>query len=269
VFTYHNDNARTGLNSGETKLTPAYVNEKQFGKIFSYALDGDVYAQPLYVSNLHFSDGTHNVVYVATQHDSVYAYDADGGSTNPLWVRSFLDPANDVTTLPGDELIAEEIGITGTPVIDPASNTLYVVAATKENSHAVLRLHALDLARGMEKSPGPIVIQGSVSGAGVANDGNGKVVFDPDFHLQRAALLLSGGVVYVAFGSHADNGPYHGWLFAYDAATLSQIALYCVTPNGSQGAIWMSGGGPARTSSQEQSVRVRYRCRELTNGLAF
>lgn len=260
VYTQHNDNARTGQNPQETILTPQNVNMAQFGKLFSLPVDGQVYAQPLYVPNLSFGlklvdplsklvDKNHNVVFVATQHDSVYAFDANGGSQKPLWVTSFIQPASGITTVPSSDVtctdITPEIGITSTPVIDPASQTLYVVAATKENGIYFYRLHALDLTTGSEKDGGPIAISGSVPGTGDANDGTGNVPFNPVMQLNRPGLLLVSGTVYIAFGSHCDENPYHGWLFAYDAATLKQQAIFNTTPNGGQGAIWQAGGGIA------------------------
>ncbi len=250
TFTCHNDNARTGQNLNETVLNTANVNENQFGKLFSYQVDGQVYAQPLYVANVNIpGQGFHNVVYVATEHDSVYALDADGNLRTPLWQASFIDPAAGITTVPsadvGTPLINPEIGITGTPVIDPASGTLYVVAKTKESGNYVQRLHALDIATGAEKFGGPVVIQASVPGTGVGNDGNGHVVFDPLRHLQRPGLLLLNGVVYIAFGSNADILPYHGWVMGYDAQALRQVAVFNTTPDGSKGSIWQSGAGLA------------------------
>jgi len=254
TFTYHNDTARTGQNLREFALTPATVNQIQFGMIFSCVVDGNVYAQPLYVANLAIpGQGTHNVVFVATEHDSVFAFDADNPACSQLWMTSFVDPNAGITTVPSDDVltndIVPEIGITGTPVIDPQSRTLYVVAKTKENGSYLQRLHALDITTGAEKFGGPVVIQASVPGTGDGNDGLGNVPFDPLRQLQRAALLLANSVVYVAFGSHGDIDPYHGWLLGYDAATLQQVAVFNTTPNGSQGAIWQSGDGPSADAS--------------------
>jgi hypothetical protein len=257
VFTYHNDNQRTGLNPQETVLTPANVTPANFGRLFSYPLDGIAYAAPLYVENLSLpNQGFHNVVYVATEHDSVYAFDADGLTNNPLWQVSFINPAAGVTTVPaadtGTTDISPEIGITGTPVIDPASSTLYVVSKTKEtvgnSTTYVQRLHALDLTTGAEKLGGPVVIQASVSGNGDGSQG-GQISFVPLIQNQRPALLLSNGVVYVGFASHGDNGPYHGWVLGFDAATLQLVMTYNTTPNGSQGGIWQGGGGLAADST--------------------
>jgi len=252
VLTSHNDNSRSGANLQETLLTTANVNHTQFGKLFGQNVNGYVYAQPLYVPGVTIpNNGVHNVVYVATEHDTVYAFDADdrrGPNSVPLWKVSFL--RRGVTTVPardtGARDIIPEMGITGTPVIDANSGTLYVVANTKEfqgRSHTyVYRLHALDIASGAEKFGGPVVITASVNGSG---DGGTIDVLDPLRHLQRPGLLLVHGVVYIAFGSHGDVGTYHGWLVGYDAATLEQVAVFNVTPNGAQGAIWQSGAGPA------------------------
>ena len=251
--TYHNDNARTGQNLNETILTWINVNQAQFGKKFSYLLDGIAYASPLYVANVSIpGQGVHNVVYVAAEHDNVYAFDADGLSPSSLWQVSFINPAAGVTTVPAADAgeccdIAREIGITGTPVIDPTSGTLYVVAKTKEvvggTTNYVQRIHALAITTGAEKFGGPMVIQASVSGAGDGNDGNGHVPFNALRENQRPALLLSKGVVYIGFASHGDNPPHHGWVLGYDAATLMQVMAYNDTPNGSAGGIWHSGCG--------------------------
>jgi hypothetical protein len=258
MFTYHNDNLRTGLNSSETVLTPTNVNSSTFGKLFSLPLDGTPYAAPLYVENLSIpSQGTHNVVYLATEHDSVYAYDADGRASTPLWKRSFIDPANGITTVPAGDTgeccdITPEIGITSTPVIDKSTNTLYVVAKTKEVSGGtttyVQRLHALDLTTGAEKFGGPVVIQASVPGTG-AGSVNGQVPFNALRENQRTGLLLLNGNVYFAFSSHGDNQPYHGWVFGYNASTLQRTLAFCATPNQEGAGIWMSGGGIASDAS--------------------
>ena len=231
TFTHHNDNLRTGQNTAETVLTPANVNASSFGKLFSQPLDGIAYASPLYVANVAVpNQGTHNIVYVATEHDSVYAFDADGRVASPLWKVSFINPANGITTVPAMDTgeccdIATEIGITGTPVIDAATNTLYVVVATKEVSGGTtkypLRLHALDLPTGAEKFGGPVLIQATVPGTGLGSSG-GQLPFDPLRENQHAALLLLNGVVYFGFSSHGDYQPYHGWVFGYDATTLQR-----------------------------------------------
>jgi len=246
TFTHHNDNNRTGQNTAETVLTPSNVTQAQFGKLYSYAVDGYSYASPLYVANVSIpGKGFHNVVYVATEHDSVYAFDADGLTSTPLWKVSFLQSG--VTTVPCADVgecgdIPNEIGITGTPVIDPGSGTLYVVAKTKESSSYVQRLHALDITTGAEKFGGPVIIQASVPGIG---DGTTTVNFNALRENQRPGLLLSNGIVYLGFGSHGDNPTYHGWVLAYNATTLQQVLVYNATPDGSEGGIWQSGGGLA------------------------
>jgi hypothetical protein len=193
-------------------------------------------------------------VYVATEHDSVYAFDADGRSSAPLWKTSFINPAAGVTTVPNVDTgeccdIAPEIGITGTPVIDPNTTTLYVVAKTKEGpSTYVHRLHALDIATGAEKFGGPVVIEATVPGVGAGSQ-DGTVAWDPLHQNQRTALLLHNGVVYFGFGSHGDIQPYHGWLLGYNATTLQRVFVYNPTPDGEGGGIWQSGGGLAIDSA--------------------
>src|SRR5215472_2959500 len=246
VLTYHNDTMRTGQNLNESVLTPANVNTTTFGFLFSVPVDGQIYAQPLYVTGLKIGGQVHNVVFVATEHDSVYAFDAHTPGL-PLWQTSFIDPAAGITTVPNADQscvdIDPEIGITSTPVIDPNSGTLYVVAKTKENGAYFHRLHALDVTTGAEMVA-PVVIQGQVPGVG---DGsvNNIVSFDPLKHLQRPSLLLSNKAIYIAFASLCDIGPYHGWVFTYDAQTLAQVGIFNTTPNGGLGGIWQSGGGPA------------------------
>jgi len=269
VLTYHNDNARTGQNLNESLLTPANVNAAAFGKLFSYPVDGSVYAQPLYASNVSIpSLGIRNVVFVVTEHDSVYAFDADDNAAGVVWHTSFIDPEHGVTTVPFEdvntEVIVPEVGITSTPVIDGDSGTLYVVAKTKElaeegTTHYVQRLHALDITTGAEMFGGPIVIadtilaaDGSfvyVSGPTVAGSGTGTVdglvSFNALRQLNRPGLLLLNGVIYSAWGSHDDIGPYHGWILGHDAQTLALVAVFNTTPDGDAGAVWMSGGAPA------------------------
>jgi Immunoglobulin I-set domain len=251
VLTYHNDSARSGQNLNETVLTPQNVNSSSFGKLFSVSVDGYVYTQPLYLANVTIPGGSvHNIVYVATEHDSVYAFDADAGA--PLWQVSFINPASGITTLTTTDVsctaIQPEVGITGTPVIDPATGTLYVVARTKENGTFVQRLHALDVTTGTEKFGGPVLIQASVAGTG-AGTVAGTVNFDPQLENQRAALLLQNGLVYIGWASLCDVTPFHGWLMAYDSQTLTQAGVLNTTPNGVDGGIWASGSGPAGDGS--------------------
>jgi hypothetical protein len=242
VITQHNDNSRTGANLAETVLNTSTVNVNQFGKLFSRAVDGEIYAQPLYVSGVTIGQTVHNVVYVATMNNSLYAFDADAASASaPLWQDNFGPPVPvaDVGELQDIDLV---VGITSTPVIDTASSTLYCVAKTKEGGSYVQRLHAVDISSGQERSGSPVIIDGSVPGTG---DGSValKVPFNPLRELNRPALLLSNGYVYIAFGSHGDQRPYHGWVFAYDATTLQQAGVFNDTPDGWGGGIWSSGQG--------------------------
>ena len=267
VLTYHNDNLGTGLYTAETSLTPENVNPATFGKIGSVLVDGQIYAQPLYKTAVNISvgaePGLHDVVFVATEHDSVYAIDAKTGAV--LWQNAYVDTAKGITTVPAPKDVSTtdlnpEIGITGTPVIDASSNTIYFVTKTKEvrgtDKHYVQTLHALDLGSGAERPGGPVVIADTiwnggetytyVSGPTVNGTGdgsiNGKVPFNALREFQRPGLTLAGGRVYISWASHGDNGPYHGWLLGYDAATLELKAAFNATPNGGLGGIWMSGG---------------------------
>ena len=255
VFTQHNDIGRTGQNLNETILTLSNVNSTTFGKVFAHPVDGNLYAQPLYVSSVSIpGKGNHNVVYVATEGDSVYAFDADnniGANANPLWQVSLLDAAHGAsagaTTLSSTSdvfcpAIDPQYGVTSTPVIDPSTGTMYVEAESKENGAFVHRLHALDISTGLERDQGPVTITGAVPGTG---DGsvNGTLAFNPRRHLNRPGLLLVNGSVYVGFGSNCDQKPYHGWIFAYDAGTLRQQTVFVTTPNSSDGPVWMSGAG--------------------------
>ena len=250
VTTYHYDNARDGANTAETTLTPANVNGTTFGKLASFAVDGQVYAQPLVVTGVAVPGrGTHDVVLVATEADDVYAFDAHGNNPAPgyLWRTSLLRAGE--TTVPASDYgstdITPQVGITGTPVVDPATGTLYVVGAFKEaNGTYQQRLSALALTTGATTLGGPVVIAATAPGTGAGSAG-GTVSFDPFRENQRPALTLANGQVYVAWASHADQGPYHGWLMAYAASTLRQDAVYDVNPNGNDDGIWMSGGGIA------------------------
>src|ERR1700704_1566762 len=250
MFTYHADRFRSGVNLQEFALTSATVKSSTFGKVFKRAVDGQIYAQPLYVANLTIAGAKHNVVFVATEHSSVYAFEADGKTTAPFWKRSFVNPSAGITTIakPANALIAPEISISSTPVIDLSTSTLYVAVSTSEHGSIVHRLHALNLTTGAEKFGGPILIQGSVPGLYPALSVNGRVPFVPKQHLQRPALLLLNGNVYIAYGSNGDQLPYNGWLFAYSAAgtgVLHQVAIFCTSPDKGASAIWQSGDGPA------------------------
>jgi hypothetical protein len=254
VTTYHNDASRTGQNTHETTLTPSLVNVNSFGKLFSQPVDGQIYGEPLVLYNLHIAGkGAHTVVYVATENDSVFAFDGNsntGSNASPLWQVSFIDPAEGITTVPSSDLgtdaITPQIGITGTPVIDQSNGTLYVVAATKENGVYYQRLHALDVTTGSEKFGGPVVIAATVKGTG-SNSSNGYISFDPFRSNQRPGLLLVNGVVYIAWASHGleSKYAYHGWILGYNGTTLQLASAFCVTPNGDQGGIWHSGDGLA------------------------
>jgi hypothetical protein len=261
VPTYHNDVARTGANVQEYALTPALVSAATFGKLFSCTVDGAIYAQPLWVPQLKVGGQSRNVVFVATQHESVYAFDADANTTPcvPLWQASLVDAAHGATPgetsvpfssgLLGQGLgdIVPEVGITSTPVIDLATRTLYVVAKSVDGANRLFqRLHALDLATGAEKLNGnlPMLIEASVPGTG-AGAANGVIAFDPQTQGQRAGLGLRDGIVYVAWTSHEDFGTWHGWIMGFDATTLARKSIFNVTPGGGEGSIWMSGGAPA------------------------
>ncbi|AXC11044.1 hypothetical protein ACPOL_1700 [Acidisarcina polymorpha] len=239
VLTAHNDIARTGQNVMETTLTPANVNSSQFGRLFSQTVAGPLQAQPLYVANVAIPNmGTHNVVYAAAATGTVYAFDADsngGVDANPLWK----------TSLPG-VVHGKSIfhSILGTPVIDLSTSTMYVACVATESGSPVFRLHALDIRTGAEKFGAPVQIQGSLPGTGSGSTG-GVLPFDPTVEIQRPALLLLNGVVYIAFGSLSDQGAYHGWIFSYSASSLERLGIYCTSPNGSEGGIWMGGAGLA------------------------
>jgi hypothetical protein len=261
VLTYHNDNARTGQDLDETILTPANVNSSDFGKLFTDPVDGYVYTQPLYMANVTIpGQGVHNVVFVATANDSVYAFDADNPGP-PLWHDSLTDPAAGITAIPTTQIwqddIGPEEGITGTPVIDPTTGTLYVVAKTQQTTAKTtvdeLTLYALNVSTGAERSGGPVVVHATVAGHG-AGQSRGNVSFQAEWEIERPGLLLDNGVVYTAFGSLGDHGPYHGWVIGYNASTLAEVAVFNDTPNsrdpyGNEGGIWMDGGGLAADSS--------------------
>ena len=262
VVTQHYDIGRTGANTAETVLTPANVNFSQFGKLFSQSVDGYVYAQPLYMPGVTMGAGTpqagtkHNVVFIATENDSVYAFDADSNApvanASPLWHITLLDAAHGAaagarvmysTDIRTTDLVPT-IGITSTPVIDPSTGTLYVVGVTKEDNTYVQRLHALSITNGAEKFGGPVQLQGSVPGNGTGSV-SGTLRYDPYWQNQRAGLLLLQGIVYIASGAHEDMGPWHGWILAYNASTLRQTGVWCSTPNGLRGGIWGAGTGLA------------------------
>lgn len=253
ITTSQYDNLRTGANLSEKILTPRNVNARQFGKLGSFKVDGAVYAQPLYVPGLEIpGKGKHDVLYVATEHDSVYAFDANRPGDPPLWQVSFLDAKQGIEPLSGRDVmcpfIRPDVGITSTPVIDMSTGTLYVLARTAVH-HALSsneyrqHLHALAITTGAEKFGGPQLITASVAGKGAGASG-GKVAFDPLRENPRASLLLVNGNVILTWASSCDVDPYHGWVMAYGARTLSQKAVLNVTPDGSEGGIWASDTGP-------------------------
>src|SRR6202171_1132143 len=265
VYTYHNDLGRDGANTSEYALTPANVNTSSFGKLFSCTVDGAVYAQPLWVANLSVGGTVHNVVFVATQHDSLYAFDADASPCTQLWKVSLIDTGHGATagettvpSGPADYLVGQgagsditpEMGVTSTPVIDPAASILYVVAKSVDSGRTNFfqRLHAIDLATGNEKSGSPMPIAASYPGTG---DGGVRVTFSPRYQNQRAGLALVNGTVYVASGSHDDWDRWYGWIlgYTYSGSALTQSAALNVTPNAGEGGIWMSGGAPSADSS--------------------
>jgi len=273
VFTYHNDLSRDGANIQEYGLTASSVNTSTFGKLFSCPVDGAVYTQPLWVPGVSIGGALHNVIYVATQHDSVFAFDADASPCVQLWQVNLLDTLhggtagetsvvwNDVGNKGfgcfGD--VYPEVGVTGTPVIDPASGTIYLVSASEipgaGSGNCSLppltffhRLHALDITSGSERFGAPVTIAAQVAGTGDGSSG-GMVSFNSQLHHQRSGLALSNGTVYVAFAAHEDQTPYHGWLIGYSASNVQQqLSVFNTTPNGINGAdggIWAGGGAPA------------------------
>jgi hypothetical protein len=254
VLTWRYDLTHAGQNTNETALTPANVNPTTFGKLFSVSVDSTVYAQPLYVPGLKMGDGLfHNVLFVATENDSVYAFDADsnsGTNANPLWQVSLLTAAYGAgagaTAVPygdtGSPDVAPTVGITGTPTINPATNTIYLVANTKENGAYFSRLHAINIITGAEQPNSPVNITATVAGTGNGSSG-GQLSFSALWENQRTALNYYNGYVYFGYAAHGDNGPWHGWLFAYNATTLAQSAVVCLSPNGYGAGIWASGAG--------------------------
>jgi hypothetical protein len=266
VLTYHDNAASTGLNAAETALTASNVNSASFGKVFSSGVDGQVYAQPLVMAGVNITTGAepgvHDVVFVATEHDSLYAFDASTG--NLLWHDALLPSKyqGTVTSVPSADVgtndLSPEIGITSTPVIDPSTGTLYLEEKTKEvisgNTHYMHWLQAISVSNGAARFGGPVVIADSigdtyVSGPIVNGNGNsahglpsGEVGFDALRQMNRAALSLVNGTLYLGYASHGDNQPYNGWVLGYSAATLHLTGVFCSTPNGTEGGIWQGGG---------------------------
>ena len=249
TLTWRNDNSRSGVNSQELALAPATVSSSTFGKLFSCPIDGYAYAQPLYMSNLLIpGSGIHNVIFVATEKDSVYAFDADANPCIPLWQTSLIPTGSQAIETPNFQItttnIVPFVGITGTPVIDISTSALYVVAATQSiglNPTYSQRIYALDLATGQPK----------IQPAGVEISApSGQIpVFSASLENQRPALLLDNGIVYVAFGSYGGLGDYHGWLFGYDSVSLLETGVIDFTPDATQAGIWQSGGGPSSDSN--------------------
>ncbi|MDB6017893.1 MAG: C-terminal target protein [Pedosphaera sp.] len=269
VLTQHNDGGRTGMNLNETFLNITNVNTNQFGLLFSRNVDDQIYAQPLVMTNVNIlGRGTHNIAIIATVNDSVYAFDADNASvTAPYWTVSFIHPPNIVAPANKDlsaigacggnyQDFSGNMGIVGTPVIDPVAGTVYLVARTKENGTTfVQRLHALDVATGAERPNSPVIISATYAGTGDGNVG-GVMSFDPLRENQRPGLALANGTVYIGWASHCDSGPYHGWIIGYDQTTLQRVAVYNDTPNGYNGGIWMSGQAPACDANGNLYVAV-------------
>lgn len=272
VFTYHNDLSRDGANTQEYALSSSTVTTATFGKLFSCSVDGAVYTQPLWVPGLSTGGGTHNVIFVATQHDTIFAFDADASPCVTYWQQNLLDTLhggtpgenpvvwNDVGYCNGD--VYPEIGVTGTPVIDPSTSTIYLISASEVGTAGgdcsanpgmfYHRLHALDITTGNEKFNAPMTIAVSVAGTGDGSSG-GIVSFSSQFQHNRPGLALSNGIVYVAFASHEDATPFHGWLLGYSASNVQQQTnVFNTTPNGvggADGGIWAGGGAPAIDSA--------------------
>ena len=263
IVTERYDQSRLGANLNETQLNTSNVNVSTFGKLWSYQVSGSVHAQPLYVQNVTIpGKGAHNVLYVVTMNDVVYAFDADSSSTTPLLSLDLTTQVAGSTPVPITDLVSPNLNIVGnvgiesTPYIDLSSNTMYLVARTKEsastcgtvNGNYCQRLHALDITTFAEKLGGPVVIQGSVPGTGNASVG-GTLTFDPKIHNQRSSLAFVNGQISIAWASHEDTGPYHGWVMSYNAANLQQTGIWCSSPDGFKAGIWMSGRGPAVDAS--------------------
>jgi outer membrane protein assembly factor BamB len=249
VLTWHNDNARTGQSLGETILTLQNVNSRTFGKLFTIPVDGKVDAEPLYAAGIEIPHiGPRNVLFVATEHNSVYAFDADNGKQ--FWHVHLLKGGETPSDDRQCSQVTPEIGVTSTPVIDAHNGphgTIYVVAMSKNEDargQYFQRLHALDLQTGSEQFHGPVDIHATFPGHGAVSR-NGVEIFDPKQYEERAALLLLNGVVYTTWTSHCDYDPYNGWVIAYNGQTLQQTSVLNFTPNGEKGSVWQSGAGPA------------------------
>ena len=253
VVTYHYDNLRTGQNLNETTLTTANVNSTKFGKLGTFSVDGLVDAQPLYLSSVPISGGAKNVLYVVTEHGSVYAFNADSVGSAPLWKVSLIPTANGETTSDdrGCSQVTPEIGITSTPVIDLTRGphgAIYVVAMSKNGGTYFQRLHALDVTTGAELFGGPTTIQATFPGTG-ANSSGGNVIFDPAQYKERAGLLEINGTIYTTWASHCDIDPYTSWVMSFSASTLAPVSVLDLVPNGNEGGIWMASTAPAADAS--------------------
>ena len=250
ITTYHDDVERTGLNANETILMPSNVNSSSFGLMHVLSADGKVDGEPLFLSSLSIAGNQQNVVFAVTEHDSVYAFSADSGAQ--IWKTSILGANEIPSDNRGCQQISPEIGITATPVIDRKAGphgTIFVVGMTKDQSGKYhQRLHALDVTTGSELAGSPVEIQATYPGTG-DNSSVGNVIFDPRFYAERVGLLLMNGTIYMGWTSHCDGLPYTGWLMGYDESSLAQTAVLNLTPNGSEGSIWMSGAGLAADSS--------------------
>ena len=252
VITYHYDNQRTGQNLNEVALTPANVNSAKFGKLGEFTVDGKVNAQPLYLSGLTINGQKKNVLYVVSEHGSVYAFDADsinGTTSASLWKTSTLGGGETTSDNRGCSQVSPEIGITATPVIDRTRNAIYVIAMSKNSAgNYFQRLHALDLTTGAELFGGPKTISATFPGTG-DNSSGGNVVFDPKQYKERPGLLEINGTIYTTWASHCDIRPYTSWVIGFDANTLAQTTVFNLVPNGSDGGLWMSGAAPAADSA--------------------
>jgi len=251
VLTFHNDQSRSGANTAETTLTPSNVNSNSFGKLWTFTADGTVDAQPLLVSGLNMGNlGTHDVLYIATENDTLYAVDAEASTI--LWQKSLLLTGEAASDNRGCTQISPKMGITATPVINLISpsqgGVIVAVAMSKDSSgNYHQRVHSLSLTTGAEQTGSPIAIQGSYASKGPQSSG-GLISFSPGGYKARAALLLVDNTVYVEFASNCDTPPYSGWIFAYNITSMTQNGIFNVSPNGEDGALWGSGGGPAADS---------------------
>ena len=258
VVTFHNDNARTGQNLYERVLVPTGINATSFGKLYTVPVDGKVDAQPLFLKDFFIpGKGKHDIVYAATEHDTVYAFDAQSGAI--LWRTSLLSNGETTSDALSCGQVSPEIGITATPVIDRRMGplgTIFLVAMSKDaNGSYHQRLHALNLASGHEQAGSPVEIQATYPGTGDESS-NGVITFNPKQHEDRAGLLLSNGIVYTSWSSHCDHRPYTGWVIGYNAQTLQQTSVTSLSPHGSEASIWSSGGGPAADSQGNIFISV-------------